>query len=613
MHDQERHDQDPHDHDLPGAVRTLAFTFRIAARSHPGLTAGTLLLIPASWAVGSLQALWLKQLVDGTVGGLAGAVALAISLLALTNVIGWTAGAIGDRIRHTYQEKAGVVLEQRLIETAAGLNGVEHLERPEQLDRLDPLRKEAWIVHWTFEALAETVGAVAQTTLTLVLLAAVHPALLLLPLFGVPAVLVARAAARAEQGAQERTGEQRRRQRHLVNLGSGASPGKELRVFGLDAALFDLSREAWRTEHRVRTRVAWVVAGRKAAATLIMAVGFSGALLLVGSGIVTGQAGVGDLALAVVLAATMSGNLGMVVDMTRWLVGCLAVGSRFLWFHDRADRERRPPGGRPLAVPERLTSGISLQDVSFRYPGTDRLIFDGLSVELPAGSVTAVVGENGAGKSTLIKLLCGMYRPDGGTVLIDGIDLDELDLVAWRRRCTGAFQDHAPFEVTVREAVTLGDLDRATDDDAVHRALAAAGATDLLGKLPHGLDTQLGTTWPGGIALSGGQWQQLALARGLIREQPLLTVLDEPTAALDAHTEDALFSRYAESARDRSLAGGITLLVSHRFSTVRAADHIIVLDRGRVIEQGDHEALLRLDGHYAELYRIQADAYGTAE
>ncbi|GAB3757424.1 ABC transporter ATP-binding protein [Microlunatus parietis] len=602
------------DQELPGAVRTLAFTFRIAARSHPGLTVGTLLLVPAAWAAGSLQALWLKQLVDGVVGGVAGAVVLAIGLLALTNVIGWATGAIGARLNHTFQEKAGLVLEQRLIETSAGLTGIEHLERPDQLDRLDPLRKEAWIVHWTFEALAELVGAVAQTTLTLVLLASVHPALLLLPLFGLPAVLVARTAARDEQAAQERTGEERRRQRHLVKLGSGAAPGKELRVFGLGPALFDLSRAAWRSEHRVRIRVAWVAAGRKVAATLIMAAGFGGTLLLVGAGVATGQASVGDLALAVVLAAAMSGNLGMVVGMTQWLVGCLAVGSRFLWLHDRADRERSLPDQPRVAVPERLTAGISLRGLSFRYPGTDRMIFDDLSVELPAGRVTAVVGENGAGKSTLIKLLCGMYRAEAGAVLIDGVDLARLDLEAWRRRCTGAFQDHAPFELTVREAVTLGDLDRASTDDAtVHRALAAAGATGLLRTLPDGLDTQLGTTWPGGVALSGGQWQQVALARGLIREQPLLTVLDEPTAALDAHTEDALFTRYAESARDRSRAGGITLLVSHRFSTVRAADHIIVLDRGRVIEQGDHETLLRLGGHYAELYRIQANAYRGSE
>ncbi len=599
------------DQSLPGMARTLAFTFRIAARSHPGLTVGTLLLVPTAWAVGSLQALWLKGLVDGAVGGVPETVVVAASLLALTNVLGWVAGAIGGRIQRTYQEKAGVVLEQRLIETSAGMDGIEHLERPDYLDRLDPLRKEAWIVHWTFEALAETVGAITQTILTMLLLASVHPALLLLPLFGVPAVLVARVAARAEHAAQERTGELRRRQRHLIQLGSGASPGKEIRVFGLGPRLLDLSRKAWRIEHDDRTQVARVAAGRQVAATLVMAVGFTGTLLLVGHGVVTGQATVGDLALAVVLAATMSGNLGMVVGMIQWLVGCLAIGSRFLWLHDRAEVEREV-GARAVAVPDRLSRGISLRGLSFSYPGTDRPIFDDVSVELPAGRVTAVVGENGAGKTTLVKLLCGMYQPDRGAVLIDGVDLRELDLGEWRRRCTGAFQDHAQLELTLREAVTVADLSLLDDDIAATRALASAGASDLLRTLPRGLDTQLGPTWPGGVALSGGQWQQVALARGLVRDSPLLTVLDEPTAALDAQTEDALFSRYAASARQRTAAGGVTVLVSHRFSTVRAADHIIVLDQGRIVEQGDHETLLGRGGRYAELYRIQAAAYGAS-
>ncbi|MBO0813283.1 MAG: hypothetical protein J2P23_14735, partial [Microlunatus sp.] len=160
-------DKEIGDKDLPGLARTLAFTFGIALRSHPGLTFGTLLLVPVSWAVGSLQALWLKHLVDGVIGRAAGPVVVAVSLLALTNALGWAAGAIGGRVRQTYQEKAGVVLEQRLIETSAGMDGIEHLERPDYLDRLDPLRREAWIVHWTFEALAETVGAVAQTILTM--------------------------------------------------------------------------------------------------------------------------------------------------------------------------------------------------------------------------------------------------------------------------------------------------------------------------------------------------------------------------------------------------------------------------------------------------------------
>lgn len=598
------------DKDLPGSLRTLAFTFRIAARNYPLLALGTLLLVPAAWAAGSLEALWLKHFVDGAIGRDPGAVVLAAGLMVLTCVFGWVSGSIGERVQQTFQDKAGLVLEERLIRTSAGMNGIEHLERPDYLDKLDPLRKEAWIVHWTFEALANTAGAVAQTTLTVVLLASLHPALLLLPLFGVPALLAARSSATRERDAQERTGEERRLLRHVVTLGSKASPGKEIRVFGLGSRLLQLNRETWRREHAVRTRVAWTGGLWKAAATVLMAVGFTGTLLLVGYRVATGRATVGDLVLAVVLAQAMSGNLGMVVDMTEWLVGCLAIGSRFLWLHDRAEAERTAT--EPVRVPDRLADGISLRGLSFRYPGTERPVFDNVTLHLPAGGVTALVGENGAGKTTLVKLLCGMYEPDEGAVLVDGRDLRELDLAEWRRRCAGAFQDHARFELTLRQAVTLGEPSLYEDAASAGRALAAAGADDLAGTLPDGLDTQLGATWPGGAELSGGQWQKVALARGLMRSDPLLTVLDEPTAALDAQTEDALFTRYASAARARRETGGVTLLVSHRFSTVRAADHIVVLDQGRVVEQGDHESLLRQGGRYAELYELQAAGYRTS-
>ncbi|MEQ7128416.1 ABC transporter ATP-binding protein [Actinopolymorpha sp. B11F2] len=597
------------DRDLPGLLRTLWFTVRISVRSHPALAAGGMLLIPVGWVTGSLGALWLKYFIDGAIGGQAGTVGLAASLLVLTQVLGWAAGGLGMRLQQTFHEKAGIIFEERLIRASAGMNGIEHLERPDYLDKLDPLRKEAWIVHWTLEALAETIGAVAQTALTVVLLLSVDPLLLVLPLFGVPAVWAAHTGAVRERDAQEATAEYRRRQRHLVTLGSEASPGKEIRVFGLAGELLRLSREAWRREHGVRVRTAWAGAGRIAATTLLMAIGFAGALLLVGYRVVTGAASVGDLALTFVLAQSLSGNLGLVVGMVSWLVDCLGIGARFVWLLDRADAERRTLTANPVEVPTTLVDGIALQDVTFGYPGTGIVVFDKLSLTLPAGSVVGIVGENGAGKTTLVKLLCGMYVPSSGAVLVDGIDLRKLDLTAWRQRCAGAFQDHARFELPLRQAVTIGDVARFDDSPAAAEALAAASAGDLIRTLPAGLDTQLGTTWPGGTDLSGGQWQKVALARGLMRPDPLLTVLDEPTAALDAQTEDALFARYTAAARDRRSRGGITLLISHRFSTMRTADHIIVLDAGRVVEQGSHGELMHNAGRYAELYDIQARGY----
>lgn len=267
-----------------------------------------------------------------------------------------------------------------------------------------------------------------------------------------------------------------------------------------------------------------------------------------------------------------------------------------------------------------MTYRIEARHVSKRFPGVTAL--DDVSVAVRPGTVHAIVGENGAGKTTLVKLLCRLYQPTSGRILIDGMDLARMPVEAWRARMTGAFQDFFRFELTARHSVGVGDVARLDDDHAVTMAVARAGADDVVARLAAGLDTQLGPTWPGGVEVSFGQWQKLALARGFMRDRPLVIVLDEPTAALDAETEHALFERYATatSAGGTAAAGGaaasiaaadgrITLLVSHRFSTVRMADHIIVLDGSRIVETGPHEALIAKGGHYAELYNIQANAY----
>jgi ATP-binding cassette, subfamily B, bacterial len=243
-----------------------------------------------------------------------------------------------------------------------------------------------------------------------------------------------------------------------------------------------------------------------------------------------------------------------------------------------------------------------------------------------------VVGENGAGKTTLVKLLCRFYEPTEGRITIDGIDFARLPAEEWRERLAGAFQDFMRFELVARTTIGVGDLPHAEDEAAVERAVERGGAGDVVRRLPRGLATQLGPTWREGVELSFGQWQKLALARGFMRDDPLLLVLDEPTAALDAETEHSLFERFAAAARAESEAGTdgvgagalagrrsgrITILVSHRFSTVRMADLIVVLDvdaaRGgsRVAEVGSHDELIARGGLYAELYGIQAQAYGT--
>ena len=219
------------------------------------------------------------------------------------------------------------------------------------------------------------------------------------------------------------------------------------------------------------------------------------------------------------------------------------------------------------------------------------------------------MGENGAGKTTLVKLLCRLYPPTRGRILVDGEDLAGITPVSWRERLAGAFQDFFRFELRAQQTVGLGDVARLDDVPAVRSAVDRAGANDVVEKLLAGLETQLGPSWPEGVDLSFGQWQKLALARGFMRDAPLVLVLDEPTAALDAETEHALFERYAAASRSRSEDGRITVLVSHRFSTVRMADFIVVMNGARVVESGSHEELMARRGHYAELYGIQAAAY----
>ena len=315
---------------------------------------------------------------------------------------------------------------------------------------------------------------------------------------------------------------------------------------------------------------------------------------------------------ALVVAASSVGNLqGVSQVVTGGLQGLARTArnaGRLLWLRDYAVRVAAEHAGR-LEPPPSLRRGIRIEGVTYRYDGSERDCLTDVELDLPAGSVVALVGENGAGKSTLVKLLSGMYEPAAGRILVDGADLAGFDLEAWRARLAGAFQDYVGFEFTALESVGVGDLTYVHDEPHVRAALRAGAAEDVVRSLPGGLATQLGTTWPDGVDLSGGQWQRLAIARGMMRSAPLLLVLDEPTAALDAATENALFERYADAARAAGDRGAVTLLVTHRFSTVAAADLVVVLDEGRVVESGTHAELVAAGGRYAELYELQARGY----
>jgi ATP-binding cassette subfamily B protein len=380
---------------------------------------------------------------------------------------------------------------------------------------------------------------------------------------------------------------------------------------GIGNRLMTRRREAWERGYGAVSATRWGSAAWHTLAWAVFGGAYVGAVIFVSSGL---DSPPGDVLLVLAAGSRLSAYIGATVGEIGFLRGFWMDGSRRLaWLEDYA---ASLVASADLPVPAVVRRGIRLERVSFAYPGTSRLVLDDVSLTLPAGSVVAVVGENGAGKTTLVKLLAKMYEPTSGSIFVDDVPLARLRADEWRARLAGAFQDFFRFEFRALHTVGLGDVRRLDDRRAVSTAVDRAGAADVVSRLVSGLDTQLGPTWPGGVEVSFGQWQKLALARGFMRTEPLLLVLDEPTAALDAETEHALFERYAATARgggngSRDVAGKgrITILVSHRFSTVRMADLIVVLDGARVAQVGTHEDLMGKGGPYAELYGIQAAAY----
>ena len=265
-----------------------------------------------------------------------------------------------------------------------------------------------------------------------------------------------------------------------------------------------------------------------------------------------------------------------------------------------------PTSPRPL--PDAAAYTLTLEDVSFTYPGAERAVFEHLDLELRAGETTALVGINGAGKTTLVKLLTRLYDPQDGRGLLNGVDIREFSPEAYRAALGAVLQDFMRYQLSARENIAVGRVGDADEERRLQEAARQASAAALIDSLPEGWDTLLGRQFHvRGQDLSGGQWQRVALARALYRDAPIL-LLDEPTAALDAETEAELFSKYRELTHGRT-----TLLITHRFNTVRMADRIVVLEGGRVLEDGTHHELLAHEGRYAEMYQVQAEPYRLPE
>jgi ATP-binding cassette subfamily B protein len=576
---------------------------KLGYRHEPGMIVLSFVLAQLAAVPDALIALFLKILGDGLAAGDRTRLLGAAIGLALCSVATWILGTVATRVQRRFRDKVTIALESHVARLQATAATIAHQERPEFLDRLSMLRNQVFVLDHMYMSVFSTCSWIVRLGVAIGLLMSIHPALVFLALFAVPTVVTSTWRPGIERKAEEKGAADARLARHLFVTATSAPPGKEVRVTRIGQRLVRERRAAWERWYALLSAARWGSALWHTLAWAIFAAAYVGAVVFVSSVL---RAGPGAVLLVLAAGARLSAYIGATVGEIGFLRGFWAEGARRLaWLEDYA---ASLVAAADQPVPSRLREGVRFENVSFAYPGTDRLVLERIDLDLPAGSVVALVGENGAGKTTLVKLLAKLYEPTAGRILVDGVPLARLRADEWRRRMAGAFQDFFRFELPARHSVGVGDLPRLDDEPAVAMAVERAGASDVVERLPSGLATQLGPTWPGGVEVSFGQWQKFALARGFMREAPLVLVLDEPTAALDAETEHALFERYAAATRESSTVG-LTILVSHRFSTVRMADLIVVLDGARVAQVGTHAELMARGGPYAELYGIQAAAY----
>jgi ATP-binding cassette subfamily B protein len=595
-------------------LRQLDLLFGTAWRAAPLLTAECVAAALGSALLMLAYPLGFRAIVDGAVDHQTGRIVTGLIVTAIAFPGGWTLQLIGAALNAKMTDLANLSLSVRIGDLTCEAPFLEHFERPDYLAELDTLRERRRTLAGAF---AQTLGMIRSGvgfTGAAVLLALVWPPLIAVPLLAAGPALADRKAARVEKRSDDDLADRRRLLNDLFSLASTAAPARELRTFGVTDGL--LARHARLSEevNRNALRAAHVGALWEAAGWIVYAAGFGAAIIAVVLRAAHGHVSPGAVVEVVSLLRRAQRQVTGASSSAGSFATAAATAGRLLWLEDYVAGLRTGAGAE---VPAALAGGIRLDHVGFTYPGQDTPALTDICLTLRAGSTVAVVGENGAGKSTLIKLLTGMYRPTDGQIMVDGQDLAQISPARWREATTGAFQDFARFAMSLGDGVGAGDLPRIEDRDAVLSAISRAGAGDLVqdrgqpGAL--GLDTLLGA-FVGGRALSGGQWQRLALARGLMRERPLLIVLDEPTASLDAASEAALFASYGAAARPAgdtagNGAGTITVLVSHRFGTVHMADQIIVLDNGRVAESGPHQQLIDRGGIYAELFALQAEGY----
>jgi ATP-binding cassette subfamily B protein len=537
---------------------------------------------------------WLRS---GLVDHLLLLLGFELALAVLSDVLGRVVSLVDALL----SEKFSNITSIRLMEHAATLD-LEDFEDSELQDRLDRARRQTM----GRTALMSQIFGQAQDVITIASFAAsllvYAPSLILLLVIALVPAFVGEAHFNARSYSLNYAWTPERRELDYVRqTGASVETAKEVKIFGLNAFLIERYRQLSDAFYAANRRLAATRAIWGGALTAIGTLGYYVAYAFIAWRTLRGDFTIGDLTF-------LSGSFRRLRNLLEGLlIGFSQVAGQALYlddlfsFFEITPEIVSPPNPRP--VPSPIREGFTFEDVGFRYEGAERWAVRHLTFTLHAGEVLALVGENGAGKTTLVKLLARLYDPDEGRVLLDGHDLREYDLATLRANIGVIFQDFVRYHLTAAENIAVGRIEERDDRARIEAAAHASLADEVIAKLPAGYEQVIGKRFKSGVDLSGGEWQKVAIARAYMRDAQLL-ILDEPTAALDARSEFEVFQRFKELSE-----GKTAVLISHRFSSVRMADRILVLADGQIEAAGTHQELLAAGGRYAELFELQAAGY----
>ena len=553
-----------------------------------------------------------KVIVDGVVEAASGGgdwtelvtpVAVVFALWLVETLL----GSVSNMVQSMLGERVEFSAQERIVEKAGSLD-IAFYENPKFYDQLrhaqDQLYQVTGIVWSSIGLLRSGVGLTAMAGLLTIL----HPlAIVVLFVTVLPSLLMQGFFARLYFDFDTQWVRNYRMLDYLKRLLTSRDSAKEIRIFTLKDALVTRFRDFRETQLRAYLRMQLRSLRVRTGLDVVSLAGVASIWAYAVYQAALARITVGDLTLVFNAAQQARGQLNALVGSGGQVYEQALFATRFFDLLDMdpasVEAALAPPAANPEPIPMPLTRGIEFRNVSFKYPGTDKWILRDVSFEIPARSKVAIVGENGAGKTTLVKLLSRLYDPVEGEIRFDGHDLREYDLGEVRRDVAVVFQDFFRYDLSAADNVGFGEVRALDDRDRIQAAAKQAGAHDIIEALPKGYDTVLGRTFDEGVDLSGGEWQHLAISRAFLSDAQVL-ILDEPTAALDAFREHRLYEQVAELSANKTV-----VFISHRFSTVRMADLIVVVEDGQVTELGDHETLIERNGKYAAMFNTQAARY----